>query len=144
MIKYRSKEIWWATIPLFWLKENRQNSHVFKKYFNIFFKRSPFLKFLLEYGYFTMLYWFLLQSKVNQLYIYRSPLLDFLPLQATTEDWRELPVKYSRFPFVIQFIHSINSMYMSMSISQLIPSHLSSPGSIHLFSMSVFLFLLCK
>lgn len=25
IVKYRSKESWWAIVPLFWLKENRQN-----------------------------------------------------------------------------------------------------------------------
>ena len=43
-------------------------------------------KFLLEHSCFTMLYQFLLYSKVNQLHVYIYPLyLDFLPIQVTTE-----------------------------------------------------------
>ena len=53
-----------------------------------------------------------------------------------------LPVLYSRFSLVICFMHS--SVHMSFPISQFIPSLLPLLGSIHLFSMSVFLFLLCK
>ena len=42
--------------------------------------------FLLEHSCFTMLYQFLLYSKVNQLHVYIYPLyLDFLPIQVTTE-----------------------------------------------------------
>ena len=41
---------------------------------------------------------------------------------------------YSRFSLVIYFIHSINSVCMSIPISQFIPSPLSPLVSIHLFS----------
>ena len=41
-----------------------------------------------------MLYYFLLYSKVNQVYIY--PLLDPLPVQDAAEYWAELPVLYKR------------------------------------------------
>ena len=51
---------------------------------------------------------------------------------------------YSRFSLVIYFIHHINSVYMSVPISQFIPSPLPLLVSIHLFSKSVSLFLLAN
>ena len=51
---------------------------------------------------------------------------------------QEVPISY------MCFLHSINNVYMSSPISQLIPSLLSFLVSIHLFCTSVSPFLLCK
>ena len=68
--------------------------------------------------------------------IHDSSFLDFLPIHITTENWAEFPVLYNRFPLVIYFMHSINSVYQ-FSISQFIPTLLLSLlVSIHLFSVS--------
>ena len=80
---------------------------------------------------------------ISHTYTYMPSLLDFLPIQVTTEHWVEFPVLYSRFSLVIYFIHSINSVYVSIPISQFLPpSHL--PLGIHTFVLYVSLFLLCK
>ena len=42
------------------------------------------------------------------------------PLFVSPEHWVELSVLYSRFSFVIYFIHSINSMYMSSGIYEML------------------------
>ena len=47
-------------------------------------------------------------------------LLDFLPIQVTTEHYIEFFVLYSRFLLVIYFLH--NCVYMSIPIYQVIPS----------------------
>jgi len=52
---------------------------------------------------------------------YIPSFLDFLPIQVTTEHWIEFPVLYNRFSLIIYFMHSINHVYMSISISQFIP-----------------------
>ena len=41
--------------------------------------------------------------------------------------FQKFPVLYSRFSLVIYFMHSINSVYMSIPISQFIPPPLSPP-----------------
>ena len=58
-----------------------------------------------------------------------------------SEHWVDFPVLYSRFPLVVYFIYS--SGYMPTSVSQFMPPP-SPLVSIHLFSMSVSLFLPCK
>ena len=45
-------------------------------------------------------------------------LLDFLSIQAITEQWVEIPGLCIRFSLVIHFIHSV---YMSVSTSQFVP-----------------------
>ena len=61
----------------------------------------------------------------------------------STVQWSEVkfPVLY-RFSLVMYFIYI--SVYMSIPISQFIPHPLSPLGSIHLFSMSLSVFLPCK
>ena len=56
--------------------------------------------------------------------------LVFLPIEVTTEHWVEYPLLYSRFSLVIYFMHTINSVYMSIPISQFIPPRLLSLVSI--------------
>ena len=93
--------------------------------------------FWLESGCLTMLYEFLLHIKVSQLCIHIHALLFGLPsIQVTTERWVEFPVLYSRFSVVISFVQS--SVYVSVLLSQFIPPLVS----IHLFSISVSLFIL--
>ena len=60
------------------------------------------------------------QRSESAICIHISPLLDFLPIQVTTEHWVEFPMLYSRFSLVIYFIHI--SVYMSIPISQFIPT----------------------
>jgi len=95
-------------------------------------------------GCFTILWKFLLYSKVNQLYIYIHPLFYGFPTEGTTEHWVEFPVPYGKFSLIIYFMHSISSVYMSIPIFQFASPLLSCMVSIHSFSTSVFLFLLCK
>ena len=57
------------------------------------------------------------------IYIYIPSFLDFLPIEVTTEHGVEFSVLYSRFSLDIYFIQSISSVYMSVPISQFIPSH---------------------
>ena len=89
-----------------------------------------------------MLYYFLLYSKVNQLYIYICPL--FLKFPSHLGNHRAL----SRVPYVLisyLFYMCINSVYMSIPISQFIPFLPFSHG-IHTFVLYVCLslFLLYK
>ena len=58
--------------------------------------------------------------------------------------WVVFPVLWSRISWVIYFIHSINSVQLSIPISQFIPCPVFPLVSICLFSMSVSLFLPCK
>ena len=101
--------------------------------FNFLF--SLFKKFLLEYSCFTMLCQFLLNSKVNQLYVYIYPL--FFGFLSHLGHHRAL----SRVPCAIQqvlisylFIHS--GVYMSVPISQFIPPP-PSPLGIHTFVLYI-------
>ena len=70
--------------------------------------------------------WFLIYCKMYShfglMYTHIPSVLDFLPIQVTTEDKVEFPVLYSRFLLVLYFIHSIHSAYMSVPISQFIAS----------------------
>ena len=82
---------------------------------------------------------------ISYTYTYIPSFLEFLLIEVTTEHWVEFLVLYSRFSLVIYFIHSINSVYMSIPISQFIPPSPPFPlASIRLFSTSVSLFLLHK
>jgi len=54
-------------------------------------------------------------------FIYIYLFFNFLTIQVTTEHCVEFPVLYSRLALVIYFIQSINSVYMSIPISQFIP-----------------------
>ena len=56
------------------------------------------------------------------------------PLWFITGYWVESPVLYSRFSFVTSFIRSINSVYVSIPVSQFIPPALS-PLGIHTFAL---------
>ena len=55
--------------------------------------------------------------------IYTPSLLDFLPIsiQFTTDLWVEFPVLCSSFSLLICFIHSSNSVNVSIPVSQFIP-----------------------
>ena len=66
--------------------------------------------------------------------MYIPSFLDFLPVQVTTELWIEFPVLYSRFSLVFCFICS--SIYMSIPISQFIPST-PFPFGIHKFFLCI-------
>ena len=78
---------------------------------------------------------FLVDSKINQLYIHICPLLFGFPshLRVTSEHWLEFPVIDSKFSLVIYFIHSINSVYMSTQF-QYIPPFLP-PLIVYIFAL---------
>ena len=63
---------------------------------------------------------------MNQPYIYIASLLDFLPIQVTTVRSIEFPALYSVFLLVTCFMHSINSVYVSIPIAQFL-TFLSGP-----------------
>ena len=82
-------------------------------------------------------------NKVHPLYISDYPLFfRFFSHIAITEYWVEFPVLHSRFLLIICFIYS--SVYMSIPISQFVPSCISLLVIICLFSTSVTLFLFYK
>ena len=91
--------------------------HFVEKYVKLLLLSNKFFNwFSLEYSCFTML--FLLYSKMNRhTYMYITS-LDFLATQVTTVHSVELPVLHSMLSSVIYFTHSINSVYMSIPISQ--------------------------
>ena len=65
-------------------------------------------------SWFTKLYYFLVNIKVNQLYIHIYPLflfLDSFPIQAVIEYWVENPVLYSRFALVVSFYIQFNTFF---------------------------------
>ena len=80
---------------------------------------------------------FQLYSKMNwpHMYIYRT-LLDFLSTLVTTEHGVEFPMLYSRFLLVIQFMHNVSSVYVSIPIYQFLPP---PPTSGLVFDMPFFL-----
>ena len=89
-----------------------------------------------------MLYNVILVSAVQQsesaIRIYIIPLfLDFLPIWVTTEHCVEFPELHSRFSLVIYFIHGIDSVYMSVPVSQFIPPPLSPLRSTSDFYVSI-------
>ena len=107
---------------------------------NIFFVVVVVLTSLLEYNCFTMLCWFLLCNKVNQLYVYIYPYIPSVlhlpptvpipPLEVVTKHPADLPVLYSCFPLVIYF--TFGSVDMSMLFSHFIPAYPShSPCQVH-------------
>ena len=86
---------------------------------------------------FAILCYFLLYSKVNQLYIY-SLFFGSPSHLVTIKDWVDFLVLYSRFSLAVCFIQSC-WIHISIPISQFIPS-LFPLVSIYLFSISVSLF----
>ena len=86
-----------------------------------------------------MLCYFLLYSKVNQLYVYIYPL--FFRFFSHIGHSRVL-IEFSRSLLVIYFMY--NSVYMSVPISQFISPLPYSLVTISLFSTSVTLFLFCR
>ena len=75
--------------------------------------------FLSEYSCFTMLCYFLLYCKLHQPYIYMYPL--FFEFPSHLSHHRALSstcCTYSRFSLVVDFIHNVNSVPMSILISQ--------------------------
>ena len=89
-----------------------------------------FFTSLLEYNCFTMLRQFMLNNKVNQLYVYiyphipsllrLPPTLPIPPLQVVTKHRADLPVLYSCFPLAIYF--TFGCIYMSMLCSHFVPA----------------------
>ena len=61
---------------------------------------------------------------MNQLYVYIYPLFFWISFPFRSPQSTEFPKLYSRFSLVIYVIHSINSAYMSIPISQFIPHSL--------------------
>ena len=101
--------------------------------------------FFLKYGWFTMLYQFLLYSKVTQSYIYVHSFLYYFP------SWSIPEIGYSSLCYTLRpclsiFIHSkCNSLHLLALNSQSIPLPPPSPlATTSLFSMSVGLFLFCR
>ena len=71
-----------------------------------------------------MLCYFLPYSKRNQLYVYINPLSFGLPDQSGHQRAQSrVPVLYSKLSLVIYFIHSINSVCVSIPVSQFLPRH---------------------
>ena len=63
----------------------------------------------------------LMYSKVDQIYIYISPFFFGFPFHlVTAEHWGEAPVLQSRFSFVIYSRQDINSVSLSVPVSQFI------------------------
>ena len=93
---------------------------------------------------FTLLCYFLLYRKVKQLSVYIYPLFSGFPSRLGHHrhgQW--LPV-LQWFLLLIYFIHSINSIYISIPISQFTPPPTSTLVSMCFLSTSVSLFVLCK
>ena len=119
--------------------------------FGGFFTLKKFFKTpLLEYNCFTMLCYFLLYNKMNQLYVYiyphissllcRPPTLPIPPLYVVTKHRADLPVLCSFFPLAICF--TFGSVYMSMLLFFFVPAYPSpSPcpqvHSLHLLFIPV-------
>ena len=61
------------------------------------------------------------ENLISYMYTYIPSFLDFFPILVTKKHWIEFPELYSRFSLVFCFIHSTNSGYMSMPLSQFIP-----------------------
>ena len=74
---------------------------------------------------------------VSYLYTYLSSLADFHPIQVTTDHWVEFSKLYNRFSLAVCFIPHISSVYVSIPVSQLIPTPLPPLVSICLLSRSV-------
>jgi len=67
---------------------------------------------------------------ISHTYTYIPLFLDLLPIYVTTDHWVEFPVLYSRFSLVIWFTCSINSVSVSIPVSQF----LSDPSSFLVFT----------
>ena len=85
----------------------------------------------------TVLCWFLLCSKVNQLCVTHIPsFLDFLPIQVSTEHWVEVPVIHSRFSLVTYFMS-----HSCIHVNANLPIHLNplptSPLGVYMFVLYV-------
>ena len=94
---------------------------------NFFYVVSFLKKFRLEYSCFTMLCWFLLHSKLNQLYIYIYVL--FFRFPSHLGHHRALsgvPCANSRFSLVIYVIHSIDTVYINPNL----PIHPTPPSQL--------------
>ena len=76
------------------------------------------MEFLLEYTYSTLLLASTVQQSDSATRIHNLSPLDFLPIWVTTEHWTVFPMLYSRFSLVFYFVHSINSVYTSIPVSQ--------------------------
>ena len=97
------------------------------------FKLFFFLSALLEYDHFTVLCYFLLYNKVNQLYAYiyphipsllrLPPTLPIPAVQVVTKHRADLPVLCGCFPLAIYF--TFGSIYMSMPLSHFVPAYAS-------------------
>ena len=107
-----------------------------------------FLTTLLEYNCFTVLCYFLLYNKVNQLYAYvyshmpsllrLPPSLLIPPLQVVTKHRADLPVLCSCFPLAICF--TFGSVYMSMLLSHFIPAYPSPCPCLQVHSLCLHLY----
>ena len=85
----------------------------------------------------TVLCWFLLCSKVNQLCVTHIPsFLDFLPIQVSTEHWVEVPVIHSQFSLVTYFMS-----HSCIHVNANLPIHLNplptSPLGVYMFVLYV-------
>ena len=61
----------------------------------------------------------ILQAKILEWIAIRPSLLDLLPIKIITVHSEELPGLYRRFSLVIYFIHSVNSVCVSIPVSQI-------------------------
>ena len=117
---------------------------VMKSSGSIFIDSFFFLTSLLEYNCFTMVCYFLLYSKVNQLCAYVYPHIPSLlclsstlpipPLQVVTKHRDDLHVLCSCFPLAICFI--FGSVYMSVLLSHFVPA--SPPFPHHVFKFILY------
>ena len=88
-----------------------------------------------QHNCFTVLCQFLLQSKVSQLYVCMHPLFFTFPPHLSRH--RAKPrVPWAVQSILIYFMHSINSVYMSIATSQLILSP-TSPFIVHMFVLYI-------
>ena len=82
-------------------------------------KIQTLLKQMSSHTCFSMLCLFLLYSKVNQQCVYIYPLfIGFLSHLGHHRALSRIPSGYSRFSLVTYFMHSINSEYMPIPVSQ--------------------------
>ena len=75
-------------------------------------------------------------KRISCMYTYIPSLLDFLTSQGTKELKVAFPLLYSKVSLVIYFIHSINSVCVSIPLSQFLPRHspLLAGGSVNWYS----------
>ena len=117
--------LWWVCFMVYKLYINKiikkyQGGHqrlictINKKIWDVLEIWKNLFKFLLEYSCLTMLYSFLLYSKVNQLYIYIYPLFFRFFHLGHHRSLSRFPVLNSRLSLVIYFIH--NSLYIKLKV----------------------------